>query len=206
MDKAEGTATSLREACVETAQALIAERGIEQLSLRDVARKLGVSHQAPYKHFASRDHLLAEVIGRCFRDLARALSGRERFPDAMQDLRSLGRSYLAFSLAHPLEYRLMFGTPWPAVTAEQPELLRDARLSFDVLRAALAPVYAGRLAPEQLDLNALFVWTSMHGVTSLLHSNAMEHLGMPEPVLSSAVEHVMELVDAALASAAARGG
>jgi AcrR family transcriptional regulator len=204
MDAAESPSGGLREACVATARALIAEKGIEQLSLRDVARRLGVSHQAPYKHYPSRDHLLAEVIRRCFQDLAAALSARERFDDPVQDLRSLGRQYLSYSLTHPLEYRLMFGTPWPAATADQPDLLRDARLSFDVLRQALAPVYGGRLPPQQLDLNALFVWASMHGVTSLLHSNAMEHLGLPEPVLASAVEHAMDLVDAALASAVAR--
>lgn len=49
----------LREACVIAAQEVIAEKGVENLSLRDVARKLGVSHQAPYKHYPSRDHLLA---------------------------------------------------------------------------------------------------------------------------------------------------
>ena len=56
----------LREACVKEALAIIAEGGIDSLSLRDVARRLGVSHQAPYKHFPSRDHILAEVVGRRF--------------------------------------------------------------------------------------------------------------------------------------------
>ena len=56
----------LRDACIVAAQEIIAERGLENLSLREVARKLGVSHQAPYKHYPSRDHLLAEVMRRCF--------------------------------------------------------------------------------------------------------------------------------------------
>jgi AcrR family transcriptional regulator len=49
----------LREACVKQALEIIAKGGIDSLSLRDVARRLGVSHQAPYKHFPSRDHILA---------------------------------------------------------------------------------------------------------------------------------------------------
>jgi AcrR family transcriptional regulator len=65
--------TELPEACVTEALAIIRDVGIENLSLREVARRLGVSHQAPYRHFPSRDHLLAEVVDRCFRDFDAAL-------------------------------------------------------------------------------------------------------------------------------------
>ena len=63
----------LKAACLKAAREAIAEHGLEQLSLREVARRLGVSHQAPYKHFPSRDHLLAEVIRQCFEDFAASL-------------------------------------------------------------------------------------------------------------------------------------
>jgi AcrR family transcriptional regulator len=98
----------LRDACIVAAQEVIAERGIENLSLRDVARKLGVSHQAPYKHYPSRDHLLAEVMRRCFQRFAAHLDARQRFDDPAQDLESLGVQYLSYAQEHPLEYRLMF--------------------------------------------------------------------------------------------------
>ena len=55
----------LKEACIQAAREVIAEQGTEGLSLRDVARKLGVSHQAPYRHYPSRDHLLAAIMQRC---------------------------------------------------------------------------------------------------------------------------------------------
>jgi hypothetical protein len=69
-------ALELRDACIVAAQEVIAERGVENLSLREVARKLGVSHQAPYKHYPSRDHLLAEVMRRCFQRFAAHLDAR----------------------------------------------------------------------------------------------------------------------------------
>lgn len=193
----------LREACVQVAHALIAENGIENLSLRDVARRLGVSHQAPYKHYASRDHLLAEVIRRCFQRFAAALSGRERDRDATRDMRGLGRAYLLYALQNPLEYKLMFGTPWPD-TATQPELLRDARASFGVLREALAGLYRDALTRDELDLHAMFVWSSMHGLATILQSNVMQHLDVSETVLASAVEHAMDMVEAALLATAPR--
>jgi AcrR family transcriptional regulator len=68
MAKTIDQAASLKEACVQAAREVIAERGVENLSMRDVARKLSVSHQAPYRHFESRDHLLAEIMRRCFVD------------------------------------------------------------------------------------------------------------------------------------------
>ncbi|MCG8692745.1 MAG: TetR/AcrR family transcriptional regulator, partial [Minwuiales bacterium] len=63
----------LREACVREALAIIDTSGVEELSLREVARRLGVSHQAPYRHFPSRDHILAEIVTRAFESFARYL-------------------------------------------------------------------------------------------------------------------------------------
>lgn len=61
--------SDLREACVREALAIITSAGVEKLSLREVARRLGVSHQSPYRHFESRDHVLAEIVRRAFVDL-----------------------------------------------------------------------------------------------------------------------------------------
>ncbi len=197
MKKIESPPVNLRDACVDTAHALIAENGIEKLSLRDVARRLGVSHQAPYKHYPSRDHLLAEVLRRCFERFAGVLSSRERFDEPAADMRSLGRQYLMYALNNPLEYRLMFGHEWPEA-ANHPGLIHNSRLSFDVLRQALAPMYGGALSEDQLNLNALFVWSSMHGLATILQTNAMANLALSEAVVTSAVEHVMDMVESAL--------
>lgn len=193
-------ATDLREACVVAAHAVIAERGIEKLSLREVARELGVSHQAPYKHYPSRDHLLAEVMKRCFQRFAAHLSASLHGIDPETDMDGLGRAYLQYAMENPLEYRLMFGTPWPD-TAQHTELLEDARHSFDVLREAIARLrgHAGTPLPAH-DLDAMYVWSSMHGLATILQSDVMSKLPVKRGVLKQAVPHAMMLVKAALSA------
>lgn len=184
----------LREACVVAARDAIAERGIENLSLRDVARRLGVSHQAPYKHYPSRDHLLAEVMRRCFENFAEHLDARQRFESPREDLHSLGLRYLGYAQAHPLEYRLMFGTPWPA-SAEHPDLIRDAAHAFDILRQVLRRVHGSAAAKrDQVDLDALFIWSSMHGLAGVLQSDCLGQIDIRPAVLARATEHIMAMV------------
>lgn len=185
-------ALELREACIVAAQEVIAERGIENLSLRDVARKLGVSHQAPYKHYPSRDHLLAEVMRRCFQRFAAHLDARERHDDPVQDLESLGERYLAFAQRHPLEYRLMFSTDWPA-SAEQPELVRDATRAFDILRDVLRRLHGDSAAVRDLiDLDALHIWSAVHGLAGVMNGPCIERLALRPKVLKQVVRHAMD--------------
>lgn len=184
----------LKEACVRAAHEVIAEHGIEALSLREVARKLGVSHQAPYRHYPTRDHLLAEVMRRCFESFARSLDARERFDDPSADLHSLGQAYLRFAASHPLEYRLMFNAPWPE-KADHPALLRDATHAFNILRNVLARVHGDEKSKKALiDLDAMFIWSTMHGLASIMQSSAMTHLDMPKTVHAKAIPHVMEMI------------
>lgn len=188
----------LKEACVRAAREVIAERGVEQLSLREVARKLGVSHQAPYRHYPSRDHLLAEVMRRCFESFAAALDARGQQDDPLGDMEALGRQYLAYAATNPLEYRLMFGTPWPAPT-EHPALVRDAGHAFDVLRAVLRRMYgSGAGMRAQVDLQALFVWSTMHGLASIMQANVMDVLKLAPNVEARAPEHVMRMIESAM--------
>jgi AcrR family transcriptional regulator len=190
----------LRDACIVAAQELIAERGIENLSLREVARKLGVSHQAPYKHYPSRDHLLAEVMRRCFQRFAADLDARPRHEDPEQDLESLGLQYLAYARERPLEYRLMFSTTWPE-SAEQADLVGDATHAFDVLRAVLRRIHGE--SPERRDtveLDALYIWSTMHGLAGVMNGPCIDKMDLRAKVLKQAVRHAMHRMGLGLAS------
>jgi AcrR family transcriptional regulator len=190
----------LREACVAEALAIIGREGLESLSLREVARRLNVSHQAPYKHFASRDHILAEIVRRAFDGFAAALDARPPTDDPAQDCRAMGRAYLDYARDNPLHYRLMFGGPLPN-PAEHPEMMRSARHAFSLLRDGLGRAFAASGAPPgaiDIDSEALFVWSSVHGLASLLQTRAMTTLNLDGATLGGLADHVLDRIGAAL--------
>ena len=186
----------LREACVREALEIIAKEGIDSLSLRDVARRLGVSHQAPYKHFPSRDHILAEVVGRAYASFAAHIEKRPRSEDPYEDLGNLGRCYMEYARKHPLHYQLMFGTPLPD-PAEHPEMLDKADHALDCLREAIARL-PGRAPGADVELDALYVWSTVHGLASLLQKRAAHQLGIGKATIADVTAHTLRRIGAAL--------
>lgn len=190
----------LKEACIVAAREVIAEQGVEGLSLRDVARKLGVSHQAPYRHYPSRDHLLAEIMRRCFEDFATHLDQGMDTVDADASLEAMGRAYLAYAQLKPLEYRLMFGTPWPE-PAQHPELVRHALHAFNLLRHGLRRKH-GDVPTEhaRADQDAMFIWSALHGMASIAQANVMQHLDLAPQAAAGLEDDLMHKIGAALAA------
>jgi AcrR family transcriptional regulator len=198
----------LKEACLQAAHEVIAEQGVEGLSMRDVSRKLHISHQAPYRHFPSRDHLLAEIMRRCFVDFARHLDASAHPLDAAavhtgpNRLAAMGLAYMDYAAAKPLEYRLMFGTPWPE-PASHPELVKHAVHAFDILRNHLRQQHGTSPAQtERADLDALFIWSTLHGLATLMQANVLPHLALSAHVMSQAQTHAMQHMGVALAASA----
>ena len=163
----------LRATLLAAAARWLDEQGAESLTLRELARAAGVSHAAPYHHFAGRDDLLAGVAEHAFDRLGDALAAAAGAPDQAQALLDIGESYVREALAHPAQFRLMFG-PMLARKAEHPGLQRAAERAFTVLLDA-----ASRYAPERgLEL-ALAGWSLSHGAASLAIDGAFGGLPIP---------------------------
>ncbi len=183
----------LKEKIVDEAFRVIEDKGVDQLSFREIARRLGVSHQAPYKHFSSRDHILAAVISRCFQSFAEYLKSRPSSADPFEDLGHMGLAYLEFAKAHPLRYRLMFNTRLPDVS-EHPEMLAQAQHAFSLLKHRLETMDLADPHHEIADPvrhDALFIWSALHGLASLMQSDAMATIGLNEEDKTIAVERLM---------------
>ncbi len=176
--------------------AIIEQDGVEELSLREVARRLGVSHQAPYKHFPSRDHILAELVSRSYTTFAEHLESRPRTGDPDQDLGAMGVAYLEYAFAHPLQYRLMFGTSLPD-PEEHPEMMRNARHAFALLQEGIEDLHRARSGPGphgRTDFDALFIWFTLHGLAGIMQSRVVETLDLPPDAAERMAPEVLERI------------
>jgi AcrR family transcriptional regulator len=160
---------NLKEALIQAALELIAERGPSGFTFADASRSAGVSPAAPYRHFRDRDELMADVARRGFErfELALARGWNEGRPDPLAAFQNLGRAYLAFARNEPAFYSAMFeaGVSLDA----NPELLLASDRAFAVLRASteeLAAILPKAERPPAL-MMALHIWAMAHGVASL---------------------------------------
>lgn len=193
----------LKEACVTEALAVIEEAGLESLSIRDIARRLGVSHQAPYKHFPSSEHLLAELVRRSYVEFAEHLEARPRGNWPGEDMGCMGEAYFQFAMDHPLKYRLLFGTPLPD-PEEHPAMMQEARRAFMVLLEGVARMKGGGGSGggdlREHHLDAIFVWSVVHGMATIMQSAALHQLGLDEVTVRAAMPHALESIGKALSA------
>lgn len=170
-------ATDLRSRLVDEAVELLEREGPDALTLRRIARAAGVSHMAPYRHFADKEALLAAVAETGFRELSASMElGAAKAATAQERMRAIGMAYVQFARSRPALYRLMFGPVKPDET-RFPELAEASRTTFAHCAAAVAErtgfpeVAQDGAAPDALTLGT---WALVHGLSSLLIDG---HLG-----------------------------
>lgn len=193
----------LREACLKEAMRIIETDGLEKLSLREVSRRLGVSHQAPYKHFASRDHILASIIEMTFAEFTKHMEDRSRHADPSLAFRALGLAYVDYALANPIKYRLMFSASLPQNTAH-PEMLNQADRCFALLHDCLSHLdYAKRPEVDQtlLERDAMVIWTQIHGLVTAMTSDAMPTMPISKETQANAISHTLMRIDTMIQAA-----
>jgi AcrR family transcriptional regulator len=144
----------LRPALVRAAQKLLEKAGPEALSLREVARRAGVSHNAPYRHFSGREALLAALAAEGFRRLGEALAATTG--------RAMGEAYVRFALEHPQLFRLMFGGRLRF--ARHRPLAEAAAQPYEALLGA----FRAQPAIGDPEKAAAAAWALVHGLAHLL--------------------------------------
>ena len=156
----------LRSAVLHKAGQILEKDGIDALSLREVARRAGVSHNAPYRHFPDRDSLLAALAEEGVQMLLDALARRPR--------REMGEAYVDFALSHPQRFRLMSGG--------RVRLAKPDRRAYDALKQSLADL------GEDARYAAAAAWGLLHGLSHLLldgHFSGEERKSFVRSVLGS---------------------
>jgi AcrR family transcriptional regulator len=144
----------LRAALLRAAGDLLENQGPEGVVLREVARRAGVSHNAPYRHFPERLALLAALAAQGFELLGNELQSSSGA--------RMGEAYVAFALAHPQRFRLMFGGTLSLDS--EPQLRRASRQAYE----ALLSTFRARDDVADPDKAAAAAWALVHGLAHLL--------------------------------------
>lgn len=170
----------LRRALIDTALAMVTEEGAWNFTLREVARRAGVSHAAPYNHFEDKSALLAEVAALGFESLRQALEAAARGPrrSARQAFAGIAAAYVRFGVEHPAHWRLMFGAEL-AERSPYPTLQAASDATFAVLTSVLERGQAsGQIRRGAVRDQALAAWSLVHGLTTLLIDQRVSFLGI----------------------------
>ena len=159
---------NLKVALLQAAVELIRETSVEKLSLRALARKVGVSQTAPYRHFKDKNHLLVEIAKDTFAEMV-MVTTKELNPQQTppQNVCNCGRAYLQYAIDNPERYKLVFG---PSIENREnyPDLMEAGMSSFAVLMNLVEQgIDSGDFLDHCPKLLANACWTSMHGFASL---------------------------------------
>ncbi len=158
---------NLRSALLDAADAMLVEGGSASLSLREVARRADVSHNAPYHHFTDRTALLKALAERHMARLLDAQRAAASSPDPSTRLRDVGRAYIEYAVAHPQGFDVVFDpevcTPGAPTATMAPLIEENERLLSEVVRAVGPDLDANARASAEAGL-----WAFMHGLAQLI--------------------------------------
>ncbi|EPX59213.1 Transcriptional regulator, TetR family [Cystobacter fuscus DSM 2262] len=184
----------LRRALLDASLELISKEGFGALSLREVARRAGVTHAAPYRHFADKEALLAAVAEEGFRAMtARMRQDMAREPTPMERLMACGVAYVLFAVENAAHFRVMFGPHFtrPLTPSESQEEGNSFQLLVD---AILEAQRAGEVRAGEPHALALTCWSLVHGLASLWVDRQLEHTGLSTGVEALAWEQTRMLM------------
>jgi AcrR family transcriptional regulator len=169
-DRIERERQAKRARIIEAARELFVERGVEAVTLREVAQKIEYSTTAIYVHFADKQALLEALVREDFAVFDAALGSRRAIADPVERLTALGEAYVEFALTMPHHYRLLFMTP----NSKQPHQMANplpGLNGFDLLVSTVADcIAAKRFRRELTDARGIAqaLWSAVHGLVSLL--------------------------------------
>ncbi|WEO94196.1 TetR/AcrR family transcriptional regulator [Streptomyces sp. FXJ1.172] len=178
--------SGLRERLVDAGVELLAAEGLPALTLREIARRAGVSHGAPRRYFPTHLELLSAIARRGFADLAGQVHGKPATADPRTRVAVLARTYLEFALDNPGMYELMF----------RHDLLESGHLGLRETSLPLFELLAGLVAEVRPQADARqaagALWANLHGIAQLLRWRSLQ--------LAVGDEDFAPLLDAALAA------
>ena len=198
----------LPAALLQAVDRAVADCGVTGVSLRDVARRAGVSHGAPAHHFRNKAGLLTAFATAGYQLLAEsviAAVAESEAADGAAELAAIGRGYVRFAVAHPSHFEVMFRLD--ALNPDDPEFVAASEAAYGLLTATIERCRTvGRLHGRSPEVVAVSAWSMVHGLSALwLSGRLAERITEQDPHrLAAAVSDLF--VDAVLPPAERAAG
>ena len=155
----------LKKAIMDAGLEMVAESGLESLSLREIARRIGVTTAAPYYHFKDRQSLLIELAIRGYEELFETVRrARETASDGADEVTVTATAYLRFGRDHRALYAIMFSGEFTTHPRLQ-EMVAVANRSLDLVRQSISAT--SNLDPVKSAEAAFCAWSLVHGILTL---------------------------------------
>ena len=186
----------LKNALIKAGVEILAKDGVSGLSLRKVAQKAGVSHSAPYSHFADKQALIAAISTEGFRQLYERVNGvvEEYKTKPSMQLIEVAWTYVQFAMDDPDRFKVMFSGVLEK-EKEYPEFVAESQRNFQLLKMIVeANQASGRLRSGASELAALSAWGIIHGFVMLLLEGQIPHVILEEKSLRGLVEFQLEQI------------
>ncbi len=175
--KTESERLQLRNLIMDAARELFISRGLEAVTMREIAKRIDYSATSIYLHFADKEALIRAVCDTDFLALADALKNNLAITDPVERMLAFGRGYAEFALNYPNHYRMMFMTEHPPFDPANSRIQQNnaEQDAYFQLKTVVDKVFlAGKFKPDlnDVDLIAQTIWAGMHGVCALQISMA----------------------------------
>ena len=175
--KTESQRQELRTLIIDAARELFVAKGVEAVTMREIAKRINYSATSIYHHFEDKEALLRAICDTDFLALASTLKSIFLIADPVERLFALGKGYAQFALSQPNHYRLMFMTGRVPCDPEKSTLQQNSaeQDAYYQLKSVVSQAHAGGCFRDDLidpELIAQTVWAGMHGVCSLQISMA----------------------------------
>ncbi|MGZ8252401.1 MAG: TetR/AcrR family transcriptional regulator [Methylophilaceae bacterium] len=170
--KTEEERLKLRQLILDAARELFVARGVDAVTMREIARIIGYSATAIYLHFKDKDEIIRAICDTDFLALASELKQSLQITDPVERIVAMGYGYARFALSHPNQYRMMFMTQRPASDPEVSEVQQGnpEQDAYTQLKQAVLEIFNQQLFRTELtdpNLIAQTIWAALHGVCSL---------------------------------------
>jgi AcrR family transcriptional regulator len=188
----------LLRALLDAALELVKEHGPSGITLREAARRAGVTHAAPYRHFADKEALLAALAEEGFRRLRAEVEAAIAEAGGLLRSEAIGVSYVRFARNNPSQFRVMFGSE-VGDKRRYPSLMQADQAVFDLLSQAIrAAQEAGELPAGNPARMGLVSWSMLHGVASLVVDGQLERAGVRDEAIEDFTRRVARTASAGM--------